>query len=43
MKISRLAAVAAMTSAAVFAVSAQNADRKLLTMEDAILNRSLIP
>lgn len=43
MKIYRLAAVAAMTSAAVFAVSAQNADRKLLTMEDAILNRSLIP
>ena len=43
MKIYRLAAVAAMTFAVVSAVSAQSAERKLLTMEDAILNRALIP
>lgn len=42
MKIYRLVAIAMMTSA-VFAVAAQNTERKLLTMEDAVLNRSLVP
>lgn len=43
MNIFCLATAVAMTFAALPAVSAQNAERKLLTMEDAILNRSLYP
>ncbi|MGN0091500.1 MAG: DPP IV N-terminal domain-containing protein [Alistipes sp.] len=43
MKIATFQAVVIATLATVFSVSAQTADRKLLTMEDAILNKSLIP